>query len=923
MKKEYIFFAILCCFFLNVSAQNKQPLINSGETLKQGFKLHDDGKYKEAIALYKQIPRSDTNYSKALYELAYSSYSDSNFIASKQYAELGLKLFPDEATQWYLQIANAEDELGNTEKAIFFYDKIIAVNPNDYINWFNKGVTYFKKKDYTEAKKSLQKCLLIYPYYASAHYYLGAISVEEGKPVQAMLSFCANLFMTPESKHLGKVITNLSAIADVKDEVLKKVNSAKKKSKEDDFEMVQEILLSKASLDKHYKLKSGLEDNITRQIQVVLEKLEFNASDKGFWMQFYVPFYKQIFDDKQFENFSYYIFSGINSKSIKDYIKKNQKSIDKFIQTPIEYFNTIKETQVLEVAKREGVKSRFLFNGKNISGKGAWQFNGKDYTLTGPWEFYYSNGNFRSKGIFNDKGEKEGEWNFYYSNGQLKEKDIFSNGEINGKVYAWYDNGVQASISEYKKDQIDGTLEQWYYNAAPRKIEAYTANKKNGIGKSFTNYGYLNHQGNYKDDLENGPLTYYYNNGRILSSSNYTDGKANGILKKYYYEGGMQLEGEFINDKKNGLWKEYYSNGKLKVESNYTNGELDGPSKEYHDNGKLMQLANYSKGKVDGKLEDFDEDGKLYSESTFEKGRLREIKFLDKSGKEISNTTTRRGAANLTFYDAVGNKVSEGFFSKDGYRQGKTNFFYRNGKISVEAEYKDGQLNGNRKAYYINGNLSEEVNYSNDEEDGYYTSFYSNKIIKKEGWIVNGKKQGEQVDYNKLGKATTKSYFVDDENSGYTEYYFADGKIDYEQKWENGWVRRLTQFDTAGNVLEDIDMPKGNSDFTFKYFNGKTYIKGAYKNNHLHGKYNIFFPDGSLSYSTVYNQGNCDSITKQYFFGGKLKYEGNYKLGYREGVWKYYHENGKLNYAYNYVNGNIQGSSITYNDDGTKDKEFI
>ncbi len=922
MKKKFILASSLFCLFFVAAAQNKQPLLNSGEILKQGFKLHDDGKYKEAIALYQQISRSDTNYSKALYELSFSSYNDSNFIASKQYAELGLKLFPEEQTQWYLQIANAEDELGNTDKAIEYYDKIIALNNNDYVNWFNKGVTYYKNKKFTEAKKSLQTCLLIYPYYTSAHYFLGLISIEEGKPVQAMLSFCTNLFMNPENRYVGKVLTNLSAIADVKDEMLKKVSSSKKKSKDDDFELVEEILLSKIALDRKYKLKSDLEDNIVRQIQVVLEKLEFNASDKGFWMQFYVPYLKQIFDDNQFEVFSYYIFSGINNKSIKEYVKKNQKTIDKFIQSPIAYFNTIKETRVLNVAQRSNVQLKYLFNGSKVSGKGAWQSDGKNYKLTGPWEFYYNDGKLRSKGIYNEKGDKEGEWNFYHSNGELKEKDVYTNGLLNGKVYTWFDNGVQASIMDYKNDLLDGTLQQWYYNAAQRKIEDYTANKKNGLGKSFTNYGYLNHEGIYKDDLENGLITYYYNNGKIQSTLNYNNGKANGVLKKYYYTGSLQLEGEFVNDKRNGIWKDYYANGKLKNVSNYINGEMDGEYKEYYSSGSLMQQSTYSKGKVDGKTEDFDEDGKLFSESTFEKGRLREIRFLDKSGKEISNTTTRRGAANLTFYDAQGNKASEGFFSKDGYRQGKTNFYFRNGNISTEAEYKDGLLNGNRKTYYINGTLSEEVNYSNDEQDGYYTSYYSNKIIRKEGWIVAGRKQGDQIEYNKLGKVTSKAYFLDDENSGYAEYYYANGKIDYEQKWENGWVRRVTQFDTLGAVLEDVDMPKGNGNFTFKYFSGKPYIKGAYKNNHLHGEYKVYFFDGSLSYSTVYNQGNCDSITKQYYYGGKLRSEGNYKLGNKEGLWNYYYDNGKLNYAYNYVDGDIEGVSITYNKDGSKDKEF-
>lgn len=908
-------------FCASTFAQNKIPLINSGEILVKGNKLHDDRKYKEAIDLYKQIDRSDTNYSKALYEICLSSYYDSSFVECKKYARLGLKLFPEDAPQWYLQIANAEDDLGNKDSAIAYYEKIISLNKYDYSNWFNRGVAFYKMKKYAEAKKSLQQCLLIYPYHASAHYYLGVISLEEGKPVQALLSFCSNLIINPENRYSGKSITALSAIAEAKDDVIKKANTAKKETG-DDFELVQEILLSKASLDRNYKLKTSLEDHITRQIQVVLEKIEYNNTDNGFWMQYYVPLYKQIYDNNNFEAFTFYIFSAINNSMVKDYVKKNQKKIDGIVNQTIAYLTPIKETQVLNFEKRETAKERFLFNGKNVSGKGSWVPDNKDVKLVGPWEFYYANGTLRSKGSFNDAGNKTGDWVFYYSNGQLKETGVYANGEVNGVVNSWYSNGVKSAITNYKNDKVDGSLQQWYYNAAPRKTETYTNDKKNGLSKGYTNYGYPNYEGKFVDDLEEGLFTYYHSNGKVQYVINYTKGKSNGDYKKYYDNGVLQLEGSLTDDKKNGIWKEYHINGKIKSENNYVNNELDGECKDYFDNGQLLQKTNYSKGKVEGKSEDFDEDGKVFCESNYEKGRLKDIKFFDKTGTVISNTTTRRGAANLIFYDANGNKNSEGFFAKDGARNGKTNFFYRNGKISSDCEYKDGLLNGVKKTYFINGNLSEEINYVNDEEDGYYTQYYSNKIVKHEGWMVNDKKEGLHIDYDRFGKVYNKAYYLNGENNGYLEYYHPNGKIDYEQKYENGWVNHLTQFDTVGNVIEDIDMPQGNGKFTFKYYNGKPYIIGQYKNNHLHGEYKSLFFDGSTSYLTYYNQGSFDSTSKTFFYGGKLKSEGKYKLGVRVGSWKYYYENGQVYYIDNYKNGEIEGPCIMYNEDGTKDKEL-
>lgn len=450
--KKFLLVGLIVFFAKMASTQEIPELLNSGKIIDQGQKKHDAKEYKEAIELYKKINRSDTNYDRALHELAYSYYADSNFTESKKYAELGLKLFPNKSNQWYLILANDEDELGNTQKALDYYDKIIAVNPNSYLNWFNKGITYYKAKNFTEAKKCLQRSALIYPYHPSTHYYLGVISFEEGKPVQALMSFCANLFSNPENKYLGKSIGYISSIADAKDDLMKYVNAAKKE-KQDNFEDIQEILLSKAALSKSYKSKSSLEDGIVKQIQVMMEKLEFNADDKGFWMQYYVPFYKASFTDKGFEPFSYYLFSGINTKQVKDYVKRNQKAIDNVLTPAITYFNNLKETQVLNVAEREKVKARYFFNNGYVYGKGVWEPAGKELKLTGPWEFYYNNGAVRSKGNFNGNGDKEGVWEYYYENGQLKEKLSYKNGLVNGKGYSWFDNGVMASLTDYKDER--------------------------------------------------------------------------------------------------------------------------------------------------------------------------------------------------------------------------------------------------------------------------------------------------------------------------------------------------------------------------------------------------------------------------------------------------------------------------------------
>src|SRR6266705_3038743 len=89
------------------------PII-SGDIIASGIRLHDEGKYKEAIAMYKQVPVNDTNYAKALYELSYSYILDSNFTAAIKVCEEGLQLESNDYEFDFLQnYGSAVDNNGN------------------------------------------------------------------------------------------------------------------------------------------------------------------------------------------------------------------------------------------------------------------------------------------------------------------------------------------------------------------------------------------------------------------------------------------------------------------------------------------------------------------------------------------------------------------------------------------------------------------------------------------------------------------------------------------------------------------------------------------------------------------------------------------------------------------------------------------
>jgi antitoxin component YwqK of YwqJK toxin-antitoxin module len=914
----------LCAILLFISfsftaiAQQNNPLINSGELLKKGQDLHDNSKYKEAITTYSQINRSDTNYSDALYELSMSCYADSQMQKALDYAKEGLRLFPQDFTRFSMQAANALDDMNKSDEALAVYDAAIAKDPQSYILYFNKGITLYRLKKEEDAKPLFQQSLLINPYNASPHYFMGNIYLHQGNLVAALLAYKTYLLVAPKGKYVSNIISQLGKIATVSDEVLEYVKN-KKNTGEDNFDFTQQILQSKMALDKKYKLLADMEDNIVRQIQVVDEKLEYKKNDKGFAMQFYAPMYIKFFQEENFEPMIFTIFSGLTLDKVESWNKKHKKDAEAFADKAREYLNEIKFTRTLQQTDRKTAKTLYLYENGKYLGKGPYNSREK-LSLEGSWEFFYENGQVRSKGAFNAEEKKIGEWNYFYDNGTLKEKMNFKDDKQEGLAEGWYTNGNKWYTETYKDGQLNGLQTLYYYNSNLKQLNNYKDDKLNGSRKSFNSQGSLVSQTTFKDDKQDGLTIFYYPSGAKEDEVMYTNSKAQGKYKSFYESGKLKSEGNFTDDLKQGLWVTYYENGTPQEKINYLDNEITGEFTEYHENGKLSRKGNYTKKKIDGKLEEYDDDGKLYSDAVYEKGRLKEINSYDKTGKVVYNTGTRKGAANISFFTPEGIKTSEGYFNRDGNKDGKFSEYFLSGKISEETNYKDGVQDGPHTSYYFNGQKKVENNYVDGKENGYTKSHYFNGKLSYEGWIIDDQRQQNIIYYNQQGDISTKEFYLNDDLDGYTEYYYPGNIPDFDYKYHSGWLQEITQYDSTGKVLYNNVLKMGNGPMIFKHYSGKNMVEGMYKNYMLDGIYKLFYFDGSPRSVNYYKNDKRDSTYKEYFYGGATKVEGKYKSGAKVGSWKYYYNNGKISDEEIYTNGKLNGVDKIYNEDGTFDK---
>jgi antitoxin component YwqK of YwqJK toxin-antitoxin module len=918
--KKYLVKGIVLCLllplYLTTACQTR--LINSGELLQKAAEFNDSGMYKNAIGLYRTISRSDTNYLKALNGLSTALYSDSDYSGSLAYAKQGLSLFPNERTTWYNLCANALNELGKSDEALSYYDSIIHDDPNHYLSLYNKATVLFKKGRITDARKSLERCLLINPYYSPAHYLLGNVYEREGNLSASILAYITNLAVFPGNKYQSSAIKALGDIASVRDEVLKAVNDAAPGT-ESGFELQQEILLNKIALDSKYQLQSSVEDPITRQLQVLLEKLQYTSTG-GFVMEFYVPFYSRILADGKFNALVNHVFGKLDIESIAEFHKKNKKEIDAVVLDIVTYFTKIRDTRILVSSAREQASVYYLFEDGVCTGKGLWKKVNDQKKLHGLWEFYYENGKTRSRGTFSEDGEKNGDWLFYFQDGTLKEKTFYTNGKAQGKSQVWYDNGLLRGEYIYKNDQLNGPFTEYYYNGVKKSDGNYENDAKNGLQRRYRTSGELQEEVFMKSDKNDGISKTYYLNGQLESSQTYLDGKIDGKYTRYFEDGKLASEGTYKKGKADGDWKIWFPSGKTKQEYGISAGELNGPFKEYYETGVVKHETLYNKGKIVDFWKFYYPDGKIRYVETYASGNFSAIKYYDKQGGELYTGNVGNGGT-IYYYNDNGVKEAESTFDKNGEKEGPARTLFVSGNPSAELNYSKGLLNGMRTQYYLTGIVSEKINYTDDEQDGYYQSFFPNGKLKYEGWIVQGLKQGPHYEYNLAGNLIAEYYYRNNDQDGYTVYYYPDGRKNYEERYEEGWLKQITQFDSTGKVLSEAALTRATGDMIFRHANGKAYMQFHYDGYLLNGKSAYLYYDGRPFVTQYYKHGVRDSTFTEWFYEGTIRTAGSFNRGNRTGEWKYFYSDGQLSLQEVYKNGEQNGKSVSYNEDGSLDFE--
>lgn len=919
MKKSFLQIGLFFFSFTSLRAQQNNPLINSGIEIQEGTSLYDQGKYKEAFNKLVTVPETDTNYALSRYELALVCSADSQYHRGIGYCQEAIALHTQRnlLPQLFSLLGSFYERTDQKDSALYIFDSALVLYPAHLQLYISKGSLLFKQNKYPEAAEIFEQGLLINPFSSILHFNLGVTAIRQGNPVAAFLSLTASLMMEPKGQYASSAISLLNSIAMAKDDITRQI-SARAEDVSESFRSTEEILLSKIALEKAYKPIIRLDDAISRQMQVIFEKLDPDESSNNFWIKFYVPYYRQVFKQKKFELLVNHAFSSANVEEIQRYNRDNKKDMQRFVDELVAYFKLVKETRELNAGKRTAMNEKYYFTEDGLAGKGVL----RNEKPVGSWEFYYPSGNIKTRGSFNDKYAKTGAWKYYYFDGKLKGEENYLDGQEEGEEIYYYDNRNVSAKSFYRNGLIEGKKITYYRGGSVSSVQQYQKGKLNGIYTAYYESGNLKSSAVYANGDYDGDFVTYFENGNIEKKGSYSKGLLNGPYQVYTSTGLLSQEGQYEKDYSSGLFTSYFPDHRIQKKEIFKNGKTDGEYIEYHNNGAVHFRYLAKNGNYDGRIDYFDTNGVKYATRTFVNDILSEGSYYDKKGLEIGSSRMQNGKLDFTAYNEDGYKLSTIPYNDKGQRNGLQQLFYRSGKLSETAEYKNNELDGKVTGYNVNGKISYSYVCKAGKKDGYYISYYQNGAREKEGWYVDDQAQGVWIYYDEQGNTVTRSGFLNDELNGPQTEYWPNGRLKFRNLYEHGDLVSIIQFDTLGNQATAMELRSGNGKYNVRYPNGKSSAEGNYRNGLLDGVFTTFYFNHTPEAIQYFKGGLRDSIYSAYNYEGKLVNQGRYVNNEKTGTWKKYDRSGQLYAEEHYDHDLLHGKTVYFYPDGQAEVEI-
>ena len=304
--------------------------------------------------------------------------------------------------------------------------------------------------------------------------------------------------------------------------------------------------------------------------------------------------------------------------------------------------------------------------------------------------------------------------------------------------------------------------------------------------------------------------------------------------QKYFEKNDTKknLESKTIEAVKGGFAQKT-SSGNLKVTDESEKIKKDKVRQEfktYYQKGRLSSRSFYQDGKLQGVSEFYDENGKVWAKIPYMDNQLTgsfEIQNRNKDGGLIWSFNGGVCQGSFSFYYEEGKNLLSGEMTQ-GYFTGLPRFFSENGdenkafyqlnsnNIAPSSEFKlynergdvkaigsqgsQGEQQTELRTYYENGKLSAHWFLVNGLMTGQQTVYYPEGPLRMELPFLEGALHGEIREYDLQGQLRWSAGFEKGQKQGEELFYYPDGSLWSQSKWQEGVLTELPKVYSQGKV---------------------------------------------------------------------------------------------------------------------------